>query len=66
MLFGFKQRFLSLHHIGKFSDFPTSKAKNSGCSSTCGFIIKHIRDLLVIHILAKFGADSSMFADARR
>ena len=49
----------------KFSNFPNSRANNSGRSSPRGFIIKLIRDLLVIHILAKFDADWSMFADAR-
>ena len=51
--------------LSQFSNFPNSRANNSGCSSPSGFIIKLIRDLLIIHILAKFGAVCSMSADAR-
>ena len=38
------------------------QVKIKGHSSPSGFIIELIRDLWVKHILAKSGADSSMFA----
>ena len=59
--------------------FPNSRAINSGCSDLiCPIftdnsdsfdpirsIIELIRDLMVIYILTKFGADWLLFVDAR-
>ena len=39
-------------------------ANNSSCSTTIRPIIKLIRDVMVIYILTKFGADWLIFVDA--
>ena len=44
--------------------FQNSRANNSGCSVSISPIIQLIRDLMGIHIVAKFGTDWSIFADA--
>ena len=41
----------------KFSNFSYSRANNSSHSGPIGPIIELIRDLMVIYILTKFGAD---------
>ena len=45
--------------------FPNSRANNSGCSGLICFIIELIRDFMGRYIVAKFGTDWSIFADAR-
>ena len=45
--------------------FPNSRANNSGCSGSISSIIKLIRDLMGIYIVAKFGTDWLIFADPR-
>ena len=45
--------------------FPNSRGKNSGCSDSICPIIKLISDFMGIYIVAKFGTDWSIFADAR-
>ena len=45
--------------------FPNSRTNNSGCSSSICPIISLIQDLMGINIVAKFGADWSIFANAR-
>ena len=45
--------------------FPNSRASNSGCSDSICPIIKFVRDFMGIYIVAKFGTDWSIFADAR-
>ena len=45
--------------------FQNSRANNSGYSGFICSIIKLIRDLKGIYILAMFGTDWSIFADAR-
>ena len=55
--------------IYKYSDsaiFPNSRANNSGCSGPICPKIELIRDLMAIYIVAKFGTDWSVFADARQ
>ena len=51
-------------HIQHFC-FTHSRANNSGCSRSILPIIELIRDLIGIYIVAKFGTDWSIFADAR-
>ena len=50
-------------HIQQF--FPNSRANNSVCSNSIWPIYKLIQDLMGIYIVAKFGTDWSIFADAR-
>ena len=45
--------------------FPKSRAKNPGCSDSICPKIRLIRDFMGIYIVAKFGTDWSIFADAR-
>ena len=45
--------------------FPNSWANNSGCAYQILPIIELIRDLMGIYLVAKFGTDWSIFADAR-
>ena len=45
--------------------FPNSRANTSGCSGSIRPVIELIRELMGIYIVAKFGTDSSIFADAR-
>ena len=45
--------------------FPNSRPNNSGCSGSICAIIKVIQDLMGVYIMAKFGSDWSIFADAR-
>ena len=45
--------------------FPNSRANNSGCSGLICSIIELIQDLMGRYIVAKFGIDWSIFADAR-
>ena len=45
--------------------FPNSRVNNSRCSGSICSIIKLIRDLMGMYIVAKFGTDWSIFADAR-
>ena len=45
--------------------FPNSRAINSRSSDSICPIIKLIRDFVGIYIVAKFGTDWSIFADAR-
>ena len=45
--------------------FPNSRANNSRCSGLICSIIKLIKDLMSKYIVAKFGTDWSIFADAR-
>ena len=45
--------------------FPNSRANNFGCSDSNCPRIKLIQDFMGIHIVAKFGTDWSIFADAR-
>ena len=45
--------------------FPNSRAINSGCSDSICPIIEIIRDFIDIYIVAKFGTDWLIFADAR-
>ena len=48
----------------KYSNFSNSRANNSGCSNPIRPIIDLVRDLQVIYILTKFGADLLIFVDA--
>ena len=41
----------------KYGKFSISRAENSDSSGMIGFIIDLIRDLMVIYISTKFGAD---------
>ena len=45
--------------------FPYSRANNSRCSGLICPIIELILDLVSIYIVAKFGTDWFIFADAR-
>ena len=45
--------------------FPKSRANKSGCYGLICLIIELIQDLIDIYILAKFGTDWSISADAR-
>ena len=45
--------------------FPNSRANNFGCSDSICPRIKLIRDFMGIYIVAKFGTDWLIFADAR-
>ena len=45
--------------------FPNSRASNSGCSNSILPLVELIQDLISIYILADFGTDWSIFADAR-
>ena len=45
--------------------FPNLRAHNSGCSDSICPIFEIIPDLMGIYIVAKFGTDWSIFADAR-
>ena len=45
--------------------FPNSRANNSGLSGSILLMIKLTLDLMGIYIVAKFGTDWSIFADAR-
>ena len=49
----------------KYGKFSSSKADNSDSSASISSILKLIRDLTVIYTLTKFGADWSIFVDAR-
>ena len=49
----------------KYCKFSNSRADNSDISGPISSIIELIRDLMVIYILTKFGADWSIFVDAR-
>ena len=49
----------------RFSNFPNSRANNSGCSDSICPIIEIIQDFMGIYIVAKFGTDWSIFADPR-
>ena len=49
----------------KYGKFSNSRADNSDSSGPITFIIELIRDLMVIYILTKFGADWFIFVDAR-
>ena len=49
----------------KCSKFSNSRADNSDCSGPISSIIELIRDLMVMYILTKFGADWLIFVDAR-
>ena len=51
-----------IRNNGKFSN---SRADNSDSSGPIRSIIELIRDLMVIYILTKFGADCSIFVDVR-
>ena len=53
---------MSTPEIWKFSN---SRADNSNSSGQIRSTIKLIRDLMVTYILTKFGADWSIFVDAR-
>ena len=48
----------------KYGKFSNSRADNSDSSGPISSIIKLIRDLMVIYILTKFGADWLIFVDA--
>ena len=48
----------------KYGKFSNSRADNSDSSGPISSIIELIRDLMVIYILTKFGADWSIFVDA--
>ena len=48
----------------KYGKFSNLRANNSDSSGPIGLIIKLVRDLMVIYILTKFGADWLIFADA--
>ena len=45
--------------------FPNSRANNSECSDSICPIIELISDFMGIYIVAKFGTDWSISADAR-
>ena len=49
----------------KYRIFFKSRANNSRCSCPIRSIIELIRDLIVIHILTKFGADLLIFVDVK-
>ena len=49
----------------KFGKFSNSRADNSDSSDPISFIIKLMRDIMVIYILTKSGADWLIFVDAR-
>ena len=49
----------------KYGKFSNSRADNSDSSGPINSIIKLIRDLIIIYILTKFGADLLIFVDAR-
>ena len=49
----------------KYGKFSNSRADNSDSSGPISSIIELIRDLMVIYILTKFGADWLIFVDAR-
>ena len=49
----------------KYGKFSNSRADNSDSSLLISSIIELIRDLMVIYILTKFGADWLIFVDAR-
>ena len=49
----------------KYGNFSNSRADNLDSSGPISFIIKLIRDLLVIYTLTKFGADWLIFVDPR-
>ena len=49
----------------KYGKFSNSRADNSNSSGSIISIIELIRDLMVIYILTKFGADWLIFVDAR-
>ena len=49
----------------KYGKFSNSRADNSDSSSLISSIIELIRDLMVIYIWTKFGADWLIFVDAR-
>ena len=49
----------------KYGKFSNSRANNSTSSGPINSIIELIRDLMVIYILTKFGADWLIFVDAR-
>ena len=48
----------------KYSNFSNSRANNCSCSYPITPIIKYIRDLMVMYILTKFGADWLIIVDA--
>ena len=48
----------------KYGKFSNSRADNLDSSDPISSIIKLIRDLMVIYILTKFGADWLIFVDA--
>ena len=52
-------------NIVKYGKFSNSSADNSDSSGLIRSIIELIQDLMVIYILTKFGADWSIFVDAR-
>ena len=45
--------------------FPNSRENNSGCSGSISPLIELIQNLISICIVAEFGTDWSIFADAR-
>ena len=49
----------------KYSNFSNSRPENLDQSSQIRQIIELIRDLMVIHIVTKLGADWFIFVDAR-
>ena len=49
----------------KYGKFSNSRAHNSDSSGPISSIIILIRDIVVIYILTKFGADWLIFVDAR-
>ena len=49
----------------KYGKFSNSRAVNSDSSGPISSIITLIRDLMVIYILTKIGADWLIFVDAR-
>ena len=49
----------------KYATFSNSRADNLDSSGPITSIIKLIRDLLIIYILTKFGADWLIFVDVR-
>ena len=55
---------LEVHKVNA-AIFPSSRANNSSCSGPIGSMIELIQILLNINILPKFGADWSIFVDAR-
>ena len=49
----------------KYGKFSNSRADNLDSSGPISSIIELMQDLMVIYILTKFGADWSIFVDAR-